>query len=124
AVVYSHLHSSVYYTYPRTYISFIIPQHPRSPLFPYTTLFRSRSVSYDYIRSVAFLFFRFQHRLGSVASLEWKCFLVVLYKVETRSEEHTSELQSRFDLVCRLVLVKQKSIQMVIGMVDMLTMDE
>src|SRR5437868_12129476 len=71
---------------------------PRSTLFPYTTLFRS-------------------HRPGEpVASSRGKED-VLLRVVEVlvgqplllRSEEHTSELQSRFDLVCRLLLEKKKT---------------
>src|SRR5699024_12403139 len=80
---------------------------PRSPLFPYTTLFRSSwtpaplpssttSMSSCWIpvskRAGAFL-----HDLRF-----WPC-------IQTRSEEHTSELQSRFELVCRLLLEKKKS---------------
>src|SRR5215813_8419607 len=64
----------------------MIRRPPRSTLFPYTTLFRSRPESHDRRRHP-----RPQHaRLGS------------------RSEEHTSELQSRPHLVCRLLLEKKK----------------
>src|SRR5438067_8561124 len=64
---------------------------PRSTLFPYTTLFRSRERS----RHIAA-----PRPEGSVPSSR-----------RTRSEEHTSELQSRFDLVCRLLLEKKKKYQ-------------
>src|SRR5258706_6459672 len=64
----------------------MIRRPPRSTLFPYTTLFRSRSRPLQYPR-------RFR-RCG------WRvCF---------RSEEHTSELQSLTNLVCRLLLEKKK----------------
>src|SRR6266496_5437229 len=66
----------------------MIRRPPRSTLFPYTTLFRSRS-----------------GRLlpkGERAAQTWGS------RHRTRSEEHTSELQSRRDLVCRLLLEKKK----------------
>src|SRR5437868_14513084 len=66
----------------------MIRRPPRSTLFPYTTLFRSRAVPEGRGRhSVA-------HGQAPRAH---------------RSEEHTSELQSRFDLVCRLLLEKKKN---------------
>src|SRR5271167_4638725 len=68
----------------------MIRRPPRSTLFPYTTLFRS-----NWHRDVVHGGFRARHARGS--RREW------------RSEEHTSELQSRFDLVCRLLLEKKKS---------------
>src|SRR5438067_4361571 len=68
----------------------MVRRPPRSTLFPYTTLFRS---------SVA--------RLKGKAEMHLK--LVVRDgSLRARSEEHTSELQSRFDLVCRLLLEKKK----------------
>src|SRR5215207_11515515 len=64
----------------------MIRRPPRSTLFPYTTLFRSVERTHQ----------RPQHPLvGHVV-------------VHARSEEHTSELQSRVDLVCRLLLEKKK----------------
>src|SRR6478672_4945531 len=65
----------------------MIRRPPRSTLFPYTTLFRSRGASRPCRRRGA----RRVARLGPAA----------------RSEEHTSELQSRSDLVCRLLLEKK-----------------
>src|SRR5437868_14033403 len=76
-------------TYPIFFFSFILRPPPRSTLFPYTTLFRSSSGSF----------------LPSVQMVRQVC---VSSKNSTRSEEHTSELQSRFDLVCRLLLEKKK----------------
>src|SRR5207249_8502505 len=64
---------------------------PRSTLFPYTTLFRST------ITPV---------RCRAVKADGTRCEQIV--PAEGRSEEHTSELQSRFDLVCRLLLEKKK----------------
>src|SRR5204863_6269295 len=68
----------------------MIRRPPRSTLFPYTTLFRSMVVCVFSNRHVRFdqVFFA-RHPLA-------------------RSEEHTSELQSRRDLVCRLLLEKKK----------------
>src|SRR5688572_32038405 len=65
---------------------------PRSPLFPYTTLFRSRSPedTFGLLREL----------LEGIESR--------LRNVQTRSEEHTSELQSQSNLVCRLLLEKKK----------------
>src|SRR5437868_12085040 len=77
----------------------MIRRPPRSTLFPYTTLFRSLSE-----RAAAV-----PHRLAHVhdqGGAQVGLGLVLL----DRSEEHTSELQSRFDLVCRLLLEKKKRI--------------
>src|SRR5699024_12794447 len=71
---------------------------PRSTLFPYTTLFRSRSGRRG---------FRFPHSLRGSRPPGWLWGPVPPW---WRSEEHTSELQSRFDLVCRLLLEKKKNI--------------
>src|SRR5437868_9314350 len=74
----------------------MIPRPPRSTLFPYTTLFRSRpsKTSTSQPRSWAFIRSSVSQPMCS-----------------SRSEEHTSELQSRFDLVCRLLLEKKKKEQ-------------
>src|SRR5437660_9619579 len=68
---------------------------PRSTLFPYTTLFRSRA------RESAFAATR-SWRLGEDCTK--------LRRRTRRSEEHTSELQSRGHLVCRLLLEKKKRV--------------
>src|SRR5207249_12213017 len=72
----------------------LIRRPPRSTLFPYTTLFRSLSR-----KSLGNL-----NGLGN-APLTNRRYARGLF---LRSEEHTSELQSRFDLVCRLLLEKKK----------------
>src|SRR2546428_6423166 len=92
----------------------MIRRPPRSTLFPYTTLFRS---SFEHMPRCRRLF-----RVDVALSLHGRIAIVlVLYftlvglwglwlgerEVE-RSEEHTSELQSRSDLVCRLLLEKKK----------------
>src|SRR5437868_11150315 len=100
------------------------PPHSRSSLFPYTTLFRSWRFEWGTAQEVLC-------RQFGVTSLEgFGCagkplavraagalvayvketnrpLLALLDGIRTRSEEHTSELQSRFDLVCRLLLEKK-----------------
>src|SRR5437588_9690944 len=72
----------------------MIRRPPRSTLFPYTTLFRSRIREY-------------QRRRASSSQLPQD----FPKPRPTRSEEHTSELQSHSDLVCRLLLEKKKKKQ-------------
>src|SRR5690349_23762932 len=77
----------------------MIRRPPRSTLFPYTTLFRS-------LRKTAFRLLGISAAaLLSIAAGPWGFAQGTL---GTRSEEHTSELQSRRDLVCRLLLEKKK----------------
>src|SRR5690349_23129531 len=79
----------------------MIRRPPRSTLFPYTTLFRSARDFIDYPYFID---------LGAVqlAALLRDVGQLVFIDRQTRSEEHTSELQSRRDLVCRLLLEKKK----------------
>src|SRR5260221_7194779 len=78
----------------------MIRRPPRSTLFPYTTLFRSR------VRGVAQVL-EIELPVASVGVLEHAaCDFEHTYR--GRSEEHTSELQSHSDLVCRLLLEKKK----------------
>src|SRR5438874_6689058 len=74
---------------------------PTSPLFPYTTLFRSPETS---ARAPPASGHRACRRRGTGASRP----SARRGRVRRRSEEHTSELQSRRDLVCRLLLEKKK----------------
>src|SRR5690554_7091127 len=84
----------------------MIPRPPKSTLFPYTTLFRSVNN---------------QKPTNSTYSKSEKGFIEMPYaqkidlnkatEAEYRSEEHTSELQSRPHLVCRLLLEKKKTQQ-------------
>src|SRR2546421_9597319 len=83
----------------------MIRRPPRSTLFPYTTLFRSRPVG----RHLIFRRIR-RHLIKMRRSGERHSETAHLYQM-TRSEEHTSELQSRSDLVCRLLLEKKKKRQ-------------
>src|SRR5689334_25213224 len=75
----------------------MIRRPPRSTLFPYTTLFRS--VAYDDFAAVL---------PGYIQAVPIG-FLPYYGHFRSRSEEHTSELQSQFHLVCRLLLEKKKS---------------
>src|SRR2546422_5418620 len=79
----------------------MIRRPPRSTLFPYTTLFRSHANA-DFEGIIHVL----QSR-GEFKSLA-EPNLLALPGQEARSEEHTSELQSRLHLVCRLLLEKKK----------------
>src|SRR5690349_22936287 len=101
----------------------MMPPHPRSTLFPYTTLFRSLAqipFQPEALRDVS---------RGGVQAFECHALLMQVLDAlplgfacppgrvrhrgegghEARSEEHTSELQSRRDLVCRLLLEKKKN---------------
>src|SRR6185312_16575408 len=77
----------LFYTLFFLFFFLMIRRPPRSTLFPYTTLFRSWRAGTGARRS------------GGQAR----------YIAHARSEEHTSELQSRSDLVCRLLLEKKKT---------------
>src|SRR5260221_3315199 len=85
----------------------MIRRPPRSTLFPYTTLFRSpsRSRGEGMIGGNIILVSRWRHPERSPA-LSKKC--PGGAPLGMRSEEHTSELQSHSDLVCRLLLEKKK----------------
>src|SRR2546422_8274639 len=80
----------------------MIRRPPRSTLFPYTTLFRSRYVE---IRPTVIVVVG-PDALHAVVVI-WIIYPGLLRNV-ARSEEHTSELQSRLHLVCRLLLEKKK----------------
>src|SRR5438874_10284017 len=92
----------------------VTPPPPRSTLFPYTTLFRSRGRSKDEypaagragiakwgVQSARRVRKRDRRRRSHKARRQ---------RQAVRSEEHTSELQSRRDLVCRLLLEKKKKL--------------
>src|SRR2546422_5872671 len=80
----------------------MIRRPPRSTLFPYTTLFRSTYYAYDRLSPIGSM-------LGIVADVAEIGGSLASYKMgDLRSEEHTSELQSRLHLVCRLLLEKKK----------------
>src|SRR5438105_10430332 len=71
---------------------------PTSTLFPYTTLFRSAVTRADPIVNAT------PRPISATHSTNWR---PLLRSRTIRSEEHTSELQSRVDLVCRLLLEKK-----------------
>src|SRR3712207_8908754 len=99
----------------------MIRRPPRSTLFPYTTLFRSWGVEpaagsgagggdkQDPLAGGAP-----GHQLNGDRACEPSCAVIIVFRVERevmeRSEEHTSELQSRQYLVCRLLLEKKKKL--------------
>src|SRR5260370_26983383 len=91
----------------------MIRRPPRSTLFPYTTLFRSLqghadqhrygqvSMTRKAAREAAFPFGRLRRRAGGMQQSA---------AAPARSEEHTSELQSHLNIVCRLLLEKKKTL--------------
>src|SRR2546422_4040535 len=83
----------------------MIRRPPRSTLFPYTTLFRSWRSGSD--RIVRYNMFPAAEVNGDAAPGGSQG--TALAAMERRSEEHTSELQSRLHLVCRLLLEKKKN---------------
>src|SRR2546422_3721657 len=92
----------------------MIRRPPRSTLFPYTTLFRS---AISLVRSPLAPLVRRKQELAAVSQSQMdKPNKVVHHRMQKlglaprqwRSEEHTSELQSRLHLVCRLLLEKKK----------------
>src|SRR2546429_3131161 len=90
----------------------MIRRPPRSTLFPYTTLFRSRVNAEDAPRLLEDHADRPVHleaRGHRAAGLEERARLTGPTDALLRSEEHTSELQSRLHLVCRLLLEKKKN---------------
>src|SRR5260370_6578472 len=89
----------------------MIRRPPRSTLFPYTTLFRSlevvarrEKVDGRRTRMTATL------SADGVVTAEAEGLFVSLTREHVRSEEHTSELQSHLNIVCRLLLEKKKQI--------------
>src|SRR5438132_10367014 len=90
----------------------MLPSPPRSTLFPYTTLFRSAGAVYEhkYLLGTSMARPVLAKRQAELAlklgadGLAHGC----TGKGNDRSEEHTSELQSHSDLVCRLLLEKKK----------------
>src|SRR2546421_6563515 len=78
----------------------MIRRPPRSTLFPYTTLFRS----------LFFAQLRLTRDKDFVKTFRLRAGAHALDQGIHRSEEHTSELQSRSDLVCRLLLEKKKTV--------------
>src|SRR2546430_10195745 len=87
----------------------MIRRPPRSTLFPYTTLFRSLSTALSE-RPLIFnypILYLGGNNMNNIKNL-W--FLIFAAEIRNRSEEHTSELQSQSNLVCRLLLEKKNTI--------------
>src|SRR2546421_8743570 len=88
----------------------MIRRPPRSTLFPYTTLFRSN------LRSRVRSYFTESRWIDAkTGSLAREIAGLGVNPARLRSEEHTSELQSRSDLVCRLLLEKKKKTRIVLS---------
>src|SRR2546427_4952565 len=85
----------------------MIRRPPRSTLFPYTTLFRSEPGLLDDVAAAL------GAERGQILRAAWldngPRWMGVLFEHPDRSEEHTSELQSQSNLVCRLLLEKKKN---------------
>src|SRR3712207_7383025 len=90
----------------------MIRRPPRSTLFPYTTLFRSQAA--EFVRVVEE---RQGWKIGCIEEIAWRRGFVDDAQLQAlakpRSEEHTSELQSRQYLVCRLLLEKKKQLKLI-----------
>src|SRR5690606_41516170 len=104
---------SVHVSTPTTFLPVPSLPPPISTLFPYTTLFRSVNIEELEIRlllEAIYSLYGYDFRQYSKASLRRR----ILHRLglsglnTIRSEEHTSELQSRENLVCRLLLEKKK----------------
>src|SRR5260221_13824639 len=99
-IIFRSFFSSYFYVYifriDFVFFFLMIRRPPRSTLFPYTTLFRSLSQHW------------LENRLFRSVLWEFIWVAVILFVI-LRSEEHTSELQSHSDLVCRLLLEKKKT---------------
>src|SRR3712207_8078974 len=100
----------------------MIRRPPRSTLFPYTTLFRSSpSGSVQPAPSSVTVSLTKPVSVGSAPHAGGR---LIVVNVVVRSEEHTSELQSRQYLVCRLLLEKKKKIKhMIISLISNINVD-
>src|SRR5438093_7126491 len=87
--------------------SVIIRRPPTSTLFPYTTLFRSLKQRYGRIVNITSVV-GLTGNAGQANYAASKAGLIGFTKAMRRSEEHTSELQSLTNIVCRLLLEKKK----------------
>src|SRR5256885_3332979 len=88
----------------------MIRRPPRSTLFPYTTLFRSHQVNLEYLSQTVWTSAQKEKVKvdGKVVTAEIAYPDTLVGTDSHRSEEHTSELQSPCNLVCRLLLEKKK----------------
>src|SRR2546430_11301711 len=97
------------YSYVFFFFFLMIRRPPRSTLFPYTTLFRSGND--DAIRAIRVIL---QKLVDAIVSASNEARIREQVEMAGRSEEHTSELQSQSNLVCRLLLEKKKKTQSMI----------
>src|SRR5206468_12382396 len=99
----------------QSFFFFMLRRPPRSTLFPYTTLFRSRSIRFASCGMTCLIGTSLIARAASTTRRGSTSFRkpatsgISNRRIASRSEEHTSELQSRSDLVCRLLLEKKKN---------------
>src|SRR5256885_12014694 len=91
--------TSMFYTRSSCFFFLMIRRPPRSTLFPYTTLFRSLVSTHGHIQRLDGLLAPDEQRNHHVR--------IDHHVAQRRSEEHTSELQSPCNLVCRLLLEKK-----------------
>src|SRR5260370_19892184 len=101
-------------TFCLSFFFLMIRRPPRSTLFPYTTLFRSvhlqrRGARADHLTALASSVAR--RTDGIMQALCCRQRRIAGQRALPRSEEHTSELQSHLNLVCRLLLEKKKNTQ-------------
>src|SRR3712207_7199712 len=89
----------------------MIRRPPRSTLFPYTTLFRSSAAAPVNAWGAIYARHLASHGQGAGTMIALSGIDMALWDARGRSEEHTSELQSRQYLVCRLLLEKKKKPQ-------------
>src|SRR2546430_9370983 len=88
----------------------MIRRPPRSTLFPYTTLFRSRAKELLKVLLDKGVFASINQALDVATATQLAESFNGVVSVVSRWEEHTSELQSQSNLVCRLLLEKKKTI--------------
>src|SRR5260370_10171663 len=87
----------------------MIRRPPRSTLFPYTTLFRSPLAKIKRENNFGVALMNRQQFEAALSKFQRACILDAQSEFAQRSEEHTSELQSHLNLVCRLLLEKKKT---------------
>src|SRR2546430_13075761 len=90
----------------------MIRRPPRSTLFPYTTLFRSGAADRGRAFGIAINHVLAPEDPERTNRLLWNVSDFRRLEADPRSEEHTSELQSQSNLVCRLLLEKKKNIDL------------
>src|SRR5687768_18221199 len=89
----------------------MIRRPPRSTLFPYTTLFRSQPYKYGFVTDIESEVVPAglnEDVIRLISDKKGEPGWMLEWRLKARSEEHTSELQSRLHLVCRLLLEKKK----------------